>query len=212
MIKTIYIVRHAQTDLNHHKILQGSRVDHSLNLVGKKQSKLFYEAYKDIVFQKIYTSPLKRAIESVEQFIANGIPYEQIEDLKEIDYGIYDGIASSENEDIYQKLKNDWNQGLTDAKITMGESPEEVSIRMKRFADQLLAKENENTVLICMHGRAMKVLLTVLLGADLRYMDAFPHANMGLYVIRYKNSLACIECMNKICHLNSLSDQLLSAS
>ena len=38
-MKTIYLFRHGETDLNKNKIMQGSDVNSSLNESGKKQAK-----------------------------------------------------------------------------------------------------------------------------------------------------------------------------
>ncbi|HRG79965.1 MAG TPA: histidine phosphatase family protein, partial [Cyclobacteriaceae bacterium] len=60
MSKKIYIIRHGQTDFNLQGIVQGSGVDSSLNDMGRAQADAFYLTYKDIPFDKIYTSALRR--------------------------------------------------------------------------------------------------------------------------------------------------------
>ncbi|HMQ00532.1 MAG TPA: histidine phosphatase family protein, partial [Cyclobacteriaceae bacterium] len=77
-IKKIFLIRHGQTDFNLKNIVQGSGVDAPLNIKGRRQAALFYEAYKWIQFDKVYTSKLKRSIESVAGFIQDGIPHEEL--------------------------------------------------------------------------------------------------------------------------------------
>ncbi|HCZ37344.1 MAG TPA: histidine phosphatase family protein, partial [Cytophagales bacterium] len=67
--KKIYLIRHGQTDFNLKGIVQGSGVDSSLNAKGMAQAQAFFEMYKHIKFDKIYTSTLKRTRESVSGFI-----------------------------------------------------------------------------------------------------------------------------------------------
>jgi broad specificity phosphatase PhoE len=74
MIKTLYIVRHGQTDLNKQGIVQGRGRDTDLNDEGRKQADLFYNAYKSVPFDKVYISELKRTEQSIQQFIDLGIP------------------------------------------------------------------------------------------------------------------------------------------
>ena len=72
----IYIVRHGQTQLNRKSVLQG-RSDHPLNDVGREQAKSVGDAFRDagIVFDRVYTSPLGRAVETAE-LIAGDAPIE----------------------------------------------------------------------------------------------------------------------------------------
>src|SRR6478736_6501366 len=74
--KKIYLIRHGQTDFNLRGIVQGSGVDTSLNERGRDQAQAFFQAYKKVAFDKIYTSALKRSFESVQSFVALGLPYE----------------------------------------------------------------------------------------------------------------------------------------
>ncbi|HEY0898299.1 MAG TPA: histidine phosphatase family protein, partial [Sphingobacteriaceae bacterium] len=60
MEKTLYIIRHGETELNRRGIVQGRGMNTDLNELGKKQAEAFYQAYFHIPFDKIYTSTLKR--------------------------------------------------------------------------------------------------------------------------------------------------------
>src|ERR1700710_2370135 len=95
ILKTLYIVRHGQTDLNKQGIVQGRGRDTDLNDEGRKQANLFYQAYKSVPFDKIYISELKRTQQSIQQFIDLGIPYEKLPGLDELAWGIYEGMPSS---------------------------------------------------------------------------------------------------------------------
>ena len=71
-LKTLYIVRHGQTELNRLGIVQGRGRDTDLNEEGRKQAGQFFEAYKNVHFNKIYISLLKRTQQSIQQFIDLG--------------------------------------------------------------------------------------------------------------------------------------------
>ncbi|WP_028980891.1 histidine phosphatase family protein [Sporocytophaga myxococcoides] len=202
--KTIYIVRHGETDNNACHILQGSGVDLPLNDKGLWQSKCFYETYKDIPFTKLYTSTLKRSIQSVELFIKQGIPHEACAQLVEISYGIYDGVASSSDPvGTYNKLTREWKEGKIDIKMPEGESPIEVSARIKPFVERLMSNLSDDYILICIHGRIMRILLATLFELDLVNMNLFDHSNMGLYVVKYRSPFFCIEKFNDLTHLQA---------
>jgi probable phosphoglycerate mutase len=205
--KKIYIVRHGQTDLNLKGIVQGSGVDSSLNDTGRAQALAFFENYKHIPFDKVYTSVLKRTLETVENFIQIGIPTEALEGLNEISWGKKEGQPITPAEDkYYHHMLDQWQKGDTSLRIEGGESPDEVVTRMKPAVDHILTKEDEKTILICMHGRAIRILLCYLLNYPLKSMDMFEHENACLYILNFTGTVFNVELYNNVDHLKSLKE------
>ncbi len=202
--KKVYLVRHGQTDFNLRNIVQGSGVDTDLNDLGRSQASLFFQAYKHVPFDKIYTSALKRAQQSVQQFIANGVPHAALVGLNEISWGTKEGHRVTPEEDAYYHyMLEQWRLGNTHLKIEGGESPDDVVVRMKPAVDYIMSKINEKTVLICMHGRAIRILMCYLLHYPLSSMDMFEHQNLGLYVLNYSGSMFMVEKYNDDTHLRA---------
>jgi probable phosphoglycerate mutase len=200
------LIRHGQTDFNLRNIVQGSGVDSSLNDRGKAQAQAFYDAFKDISFDKVYTSALKRTAESVRAFLDRGIPTEALAGLNEISWGTKEGHPITPEEDAYYHyMLKQWRVGNTSLKIENGESPEDVVSRMKPALDHILKNENEKTILICMHGRAIRILICMLLNIPLKNMDMYEHQNLGLYLLNYENSVFSIEKHNDVDHLRFVS-------
>jgi broad specificity phosphatase PhoE len=210
--KKIYIVRHGQTDLNLKGIVQGSGVDSSLNDTGRAQASAFFDAYKHIPFDKVYTSALKRSQESVQKFIASGISTEALAGLNEISWGKKEGQPITPEEDeYYHYMLDQWQKGNTALRIEGGESPDEVVLRMKPAVDHILAQQDEQTVLICMHGRAIRILLCHLLNYPLKSMDMFEHENACLYIVNYTGSMFNVELYNNVDHLKNVNSQPVKA-
>lgn len=204
--KKIYIVRHGQTDLNLRGIVQGSGVDSSLNDTGRAQASAFFDAYKHILFDKVYTSALKRTKESVEKFVNLGIPTEALSGLNEISWGKKEGEPITPEEDKYYHFMLDqWQKGNTSLRIEAGESPDEVVKRMKPAVDHIMSNEGERTILVCMHGRAIRILLCYLLNYPLKSMDMFEHENSCLYILNYTGTMFNVELHNNVAHLESLN-------
>jgi broad specificity phosphatase PhoE len=203
--KKVYIIRHGQTDFNLKNIVQGSGVDTDLNDFGRAQARAFFEAYKHISFDKVYTSALRRSKQSVQGFIDIGIPTDALAGLNEISWGTKEGHRVTPLEDeYYHHMLREWQLGRTNLRIEGGESPEEVVTRMKPAVDHILSQENEKTVLVCMHGRAIRILLCYLLNYPLRSMDMFDHANLCMYVLNYTGSMFNVERYNDRSHLASI--------
>jgi broad specificity phosphatase PhoE len=202
MIKTLHIVRHGQTDLNKQGIVQGRGKNTDLNDEGRKQASQFYEAYKSVPFNKIYISELKRTQQSIQQFIDLGIPYQKLSGLDELAWGIYEGMPNTpDTKAAFLTLMRDWVAGKLDSKFENGESPNEVRLRQLEALQIIMSHTEEEEVLICMHGRAMRLFLCLLTGKPLTEMDAFPHQNLVLYKVTFDGDRFEIVDFNNADHL-----------
>lgn len=207
--KTLYIIRHGQTDLNKKGIIQGSGIDADLNDRGCNQGAAFYEAYKNVAFDKIYISGLKRTYQTVQKFIDAGFPYQKLTGLNELAWGIYEGQTSTtENKAAFLKIMRDWMEGRLDEKLEGGESPNELQAKQKEALEVIMSHPEEKNVLICMHGRAMRLFLCLLTGVDLTHMDEFPHQNVILYKVTFDGSKFEIAEFNNSNHLKHLASDL----
>lgn len=180
-MKRIYVIRHGQTDYNLRRVVQGSGIDAPLNETGKQQAAAFHEHFKTVPFDKVYTSALIRTQQSVSAFIEKH-PHEIHSELNEISWGVYEGkVISEEDRTFFTQLTDGWKEGLLDTALENGESPKEVAARQQRFVPLIQNRTDEEHILICMHGRAMRIFMCVLLGLRLEEMDRFEHSNLCLY-------------------------------
>lgn len=180
----LYIIRHAETEYNKKGIIQGSEVDSDINDVGESQANSFYEYYKDINFDKIYVSDLKRTFQTIRRFTENGSSYEKLKEFNEISWGVNQG--KSDGLEDYARLIDTWLAGNLDNKFEEGESPNEMSVRLVKGFNKVL-DDDHDTVLLCIHGRALRILLSKIIDNDLTKMDKYVHSNTGLYILEYKN-------------------------
>ena len=205
-MKEIYLVRHGQTGYNLKGIVQGRGIDTSLNETGKEQAAAFYKYYKHIPFKKIYISSLRRTHQSVDLFIKDGIPFEALPGLDEISWGISEGLEHSANNNTrYYHTISQWSQGKIDVRIEDGESPLDVKRRQQEAFNYILSQKDEDVVLVCMHGRAMRILLSWLTDNHLKDMDTFDHDNLCLYKLSYAENRFSIDLYNDRRHLHHLN-------
>ena len=184
-------------------MVQGRGVDASLNDEGRRQADLFYQSYNSISFDKIYTSALKRTVESVRGFVDDGIPYEQLPGLDEISWGSQEGLPYDpiRHEEYLTGLK-EWTKGNLEYRVAGGETPIEVAERQKKAIKYIMTKRTEKTVLISTHGRAMRFLVCWMLGKPLNSANEFEHSNLCLYHLKYDGELAQIVINNNTDHLD----------
>ncbi len=184
--KTIYLIRHGETEYNRKGIVQGSGIDSVLNEKGHSQAQAFFDAYKHIVFEKVYTSQLQRTHQSVNGFLEKGLKHEILPGLNEISWGVKEGKVPSDSEKAYyESIMKRWANGETNLAIEGGESPEEVIIRQKQALSIILKNQSEKLILVAMHGRALRIILSHITETPLKDMDNFKHGNLCLYKLSY---------------------------
>lgn len=200
--KTIYLIRHGETEFNRLGIVQGSGVDSDLNDTGLLQSERFFQHYGNLSFDRIYTSALRRTHQSVRHFLDTGIPHTVLPELNEISWGDYEGKQSKDfwHAD-YLRMIEEWKNGNLEYRIPGGENPLELQARQKTALNHILSKPQEEQILICMHGRAMKSFLCLMLNMPLSSMDEFTHHNLGLYLLEYQDSQFNLLKTNSLEHL-----------
>lgn len=204
--KKIYLVRHGQTDFNLQGVVQGSGIDAPINETGIAQAQAFFDAYKDVAFDQAYHTALIRTRQSIQQFIDLGIPTLALPELNEISWGDYEGTPMTPEEgEYYRHMLHQWQQGNLDYAIAGGESPNVVAVRMRQGIEKILSGPGE-TILVCMHGRAMRIFLSLILHYDLRYMDQFEHGNLCLYLLeQLPDDTFVVRNFNDQTHLDALS-------
>ncbi|KIO75035.1 phosphoglycerate mutase [Pedobacter lusitanus] len=204
MDKEIYIIRHGETDLNKQGIIQGRGIDSELNDTGRAQAAAFYQLYKDLPFDKVYTSVLQRTQQTVQQFIDAGIPWERHPELDELAWGEFEGKHTSEVViGAFKDITEKWQAGDYDAHFTGGESPADVAIRLKEIVEVIKSRTAEKLILICMHGRSLRLLMCLLTGKPLSAMYDFPHQNTGLYRLDLTGDTFTVIAQNNTDHLNA---------
>ena len=183
-LKKIYLLRHGQTDYNLQGVVQGSGIDAPINATGRAQAEAFFGAYREVQFDQLYHSALIRTRQSIQGFIDLGIPVTSLVELNEISWGNYEGTPMTPEEgEYYRMMLDQWQQGNLDYAIAGGESPNSVAERLHR-AIQIILNGPGETILVCMHGRAMRIFLSLICETPLKEMDQYEHGNLCLYLLQ----------------------------
>jgi len=183
-LKKIYLLRHGQTDYNLQGVVQGSGIDAPINATGRAQAQAFFGAYQEVQFDQLYHSALIRTRQSIQGFIDMGIPVTSLVELNEISWGNYEGTPMTPEEgEYYRMMLDQWQQGNLDYAIAGGESPNSVAERLHR-AIQIILNGPGETILVCMHGRAMRIFLSLICQTPLKEMDQYEHGNLCLYLLQ----------------------------
>ena len=151
----LYIIRHGQTEMNSRHVLQG-RSDFALNEAGFAQAKEAAERLRGVRFDRVYSSPLRRAVQTAEQ-IAPGAEILLDERLIEMDYGPYEGMDLRSPPPEIMAFFRDF------AHNPAPEGMEQLSDVVARAGRFLADVEKEGDILVSTHAIAMKGLLEYLM-------------------------------------------------
>ena len=125
----LYVLRHGQTDYNKEGKFQGQS-DIELNEEGRKQARITAKKLENIKFDKVYVSPLKRAIETAKIVTNNKLELEIDNRIMERSFGKLEG----------KKVILDYEERVEEFGIETIESLEK---RIGSFLKDIFDKYNE---------------------------------------------------------------------
>ena len=155
----ILIVRHAKSIANDNGMF-GGITDYDLSEEGLKQAEELAVRLKDTHIDKIYSSPLKRAINTIKPTaIMKNLDINIVDDLREINVGTWEDILR----DDLRKMYPEENKYIDETEYYTGMAGQEETIDVSnRIYDAILniAKDNiGKTVIITSHIVAMRAFL-----------------------------------------------------
>jgi broad specificity phosphatase PhoE len=159
-----------------------------------------------VPFDVLYTSPLRRAVETARAIAAHhpGVPVRTLDDLEEMAWGIYEGALPSDGvQEAFVDLYARWREGDFGYRIDGGESILDVQDRALRALDHVLARHQGETVAVVTHGRFLRVLLaTQLREYGLERMHEIAHANTCVNYITCCEGHFVARLLNCTAHLD----------
>ena len=195
MLPVVYLARHGETAWS----LSGQHTgltDLPLTDRGERNARRLVERLKGLSFNKVFTSPLQRAMKTCE--LAGFGPRAEIDrDLLEWNYGEYEGRRT---EEIHAE-RPDW-QLFRDG-CPGGESPDQVGARADRVVKR--AREIAGNVLIFSSGHFLRVLAARWLGLEPAGGKYFLLSTASVSALSYEHNLSqpVIQLWNDMSHVGS---------
>ena len=159
----LLLVRHGLTQWNEEKRYLGNS-DIPLSEVGKQQAVVLAQELHEEHFDKIYTSDLRRALETASSVKANReLPLIADSRLRELNFGVFEGLTFSEAKTQSPNMLTAWLENY-DQPPDGGESFSSFSERVGSFLDDLKMIECPKTYLIVCHEGTLREIVRILLG------------------------------------------------
>jgi alpha-ribazole phosphatase/probable phosphoglycerate mutase len=161
-MNTIIFIRHGETEM------AGSFCGHSdpeLNPAGESQVIRLAEEVAMLGIERIYSSDLRRASRTataIAQRIGVGVGY--LSALREIHFGLWEGLNWAEIEDRFPKQADRWLREFPLHSAPGGETYAEFTARIEAVIAPLLEAMTGKTTAIVTHRGVMRYVLTRFFG------------------------------------------------
>lgn len=203
----LYFVRHGETLWNTMGIFQGIK-NSPLTEFGKEQTRKLKESLKDIKFTHFYSSPLGRALETIN-ILTEDRPQAKIEiipEFREINMGEVEGIPRKDFEAMYPvEFHNLWNNGKAYGPSNFdGETLESVYKRAGEGLKKITENHSENDVLLIVsHGITLESIFANITGTSIEtFAERNVPKNTSVTVAEYKNGKFEIILFSDTSHLS----------
>jgi broad specificity phosphatase PhoE len=170
MSSIIYFVRHAQGEGNYNRTFMG-RTDCDITDDGKRQSELVAKRLKDIDFNVLIASSMKRTVHTAK-YIADekGLNIIENDQLVEINGGDWEGHPFSNLPSLWPTHHETWEYYPHKHQMPNGESIKQLYERVVSAVDQIIKQYPGQNICIVTHGTVLRALFTYFKGLELKDM------------------------------------------
>ncbi|MGD0766704.1 MAG: histidine phosphatase family protein [Tepidisphaeraceae bacterium] len=174
----VWFVRHGESEANVLNVFSNRGWKHPLTELGRKQTATLAETLSGLGVTAIYTSPVRRAVESADILSSRlEVPYEIEPALAEYDVGVYEGTTDPEGWKQHGEIARQWLAGNYDARMTEGESCNEIVARLGPFISGLVKRfgpRRDAVIVLVGHGGTYNAGLPRVL-SNVSYSFALSH-------------------------------------
>ena len=161
MPKTIYFIRHGETDWNAERRMQG-QWESDLTAQGRRQAEQNAETAARLGVDAVYASPLRRARHSAEALSRRaGLDIAFDDRLKEWDAGAWSGFLYEEVQAQWPEEWAAWRADMWGYRPPGCENFEDLVKRGGAFLDDVLSTDVEKTAVVS-HGFIGRAMMSVL--------------------------------------------------
>ena len=150
----------------------------------------------------IYTSPLKRALQTAE--IINqkfSHPLQTSDCLREVNFGAWEGLTFDEIVSGYPELSRQWMERPAEMRPPGGENFQDLQNRAVGIFNQIYQSNKGKNILVVTHGGVISVLLCHILQIEIHNLWKFISSNTGISVVEEKNEELVLTTFNENGHL-----------
>lgn len=191
-VKRVLLLRHGSHAFSLDRTFIGS-TDVSLSEQGRREAVALRELIQAWRPERCLSSPLKRCRETID--LASGIAVEALPDLREIDFGRWEGKTFDAIRSIDPDLVDRWARFDPEFGFPGGERLADFAARIGRVAG-VIASCPETTVLVATHAGVIRALICHFLGLDLRHYLLFNVDYASLAIVNLFGDRGVLAALN----------------
>ncbi|MFZ7133952.1 MAG: histidine phosphatase family protein [Eubacteriales bacterium] len=173
----LYLIRHGNTQWNTLNKIQGSQ-DIPLNQKGIDEAKGLKVKIENLPIEIVFSSPLQRAVQTGKIINSARLPFYIVEDLKELDFGEWEGLSWQEVMNQYPLYLNQHTiKGY--ANPPGGETYNQASVRIMNMTHFILRQPYYHIALIT-HRAVIRFMLSYLFKESLERISTFELPNTAI--------------------------------
>ncbi len=199
MVTRLYLIRHGETEGADKKRYKG-HIDVPLSENGIKQMERLAEYISAEATSKlsaVYCSDLSRAIKSAEIIAeSHSIKPVVFKDLRERNFGIWEGMSFDEIREKYPEEFNAWTNNPREFSPMQGESTIEVKDRALKVLKGVLEKHKDESIAIVSHGGINRIILCHLLGIPLENIFRIEQDFAAVNIIEFYDKYPVVKLIN----------------
>ena len=207
MARTLILARHAESQWNAERRYQG-RLENDLSAEGLLQAEALRDHLASRPLTAIYTSPLRRAVQTAE-IVAAGQSRLTTHDsrlttrneLTDVDHGRWSSLTHEEVAKCWPELSHQWRTKPGGVRFPGGESLTEVRGRALGFLDFVRHEHAEGQLLVISHGEIIQLLLLHFLDMKPDQLWTMPAGNCAISIVE-DYDVPLIMAINDNCHLD----------
>ncbi len=199
----IILVRHGVTDWNQQRIIQGGGSDTELNETGREQVKSLAQSLKGENIGAIYSSPLKRALDTakvISQYHHVGVTV--LPDLREIKVGELEGMPLASFDSAFDQFLLDWQQGNGAAKLPGGESLFDLADRAWAVIEDIINRHRDGAAVVVSHYFVILTIICRALDLPMSHLRRLRINAGSVSVLDFEDKRARLVVLNDTCHLS----------
>lgn len=198
----VFLVRHGETNWNATFRFQGQS-DIELTKQGKEQALKLSRILESENISAVYCSDLSRAFKTAEILAKfHGLKIKKIPELREINFGIWEGLTYDEIQANYGDLYKEWRSNTLKVRIPKGESLEEVANRSIKAISQLVKEHDGEKIIVVTHGGVIRCILASVLRMDLNHFWRLRLDNTSVSIVDFlDNDREMVVQLNNCAHL-----------
>ena len=188
MTTRLYLVRHGATPLSAEDRFSGA-ANVFLSDEGRSQAEHLANRLANDHIDAIYASPLDRTLETANILAKpHGIKPITRDGVREISHGHWEGLSRNEVKERFPDEYEAWESDPFTFAPKDGESGISVLARSLPVIREVVVNHKEGNVLVVSHKATLRLILSSLLGFDVRgFRDRLDHAPASLNILDFKD-------------------------